>query len=140
MNCEKESIDNFSKNSPFYNMITGCYTLKFTKEHTTMLANFEKDSTFKIVIPGSTGREYFCGKWFLSDSIVLIDVIETGGRDCVSGDVFESHDTANLILVKWKLNEIKEDGFNCFYKKSKFRKKFDIIALKTDECKELLSQ
>jgi hypothetical protein len=134
------SHESLTKSSPFYDSITGCYKLKFIEDNSTILADFNNDSTFKFIIPGSTGPEYFNGIWYLSDSLLLLDLIDAGGRDCLTGKVFDAHDTANLILMKWKLNEIKPDSFSCYYKEKKFSKKYRIFAVKSDNCKDFVSK
>lgn len=137
-NCEKDGLQNLSKESPFYKNITGCYTLEFLQEKTTMLAEFKEDSTFKINITGSSGREYFKGKWYLSDSLIFIDVTVSGGMECLSGDMYEIPDTTNSILFKWKLNEIKKNGFKCVKENNKIRNKIFLNAIKTAECDSIL--
>ena len=120
--CKETDNIPYSKESQLYGLAFGEYKLNYKNEKTSIFLDLLMDSTFLLRLP-STRNDELKGKWFLSDSLLVLDVLSYQGRDCLSGEVYDEIDSTSNIQFCWKLIEIDSVKFTCKSVKRKFRKK-----------------
>jgi len=95
-----------------------------------MPIHLNADSTFRID-SYSTAREYVAGKWFLSDSLLLIDFVDAGWIGCLFYENVHNTDTTGNVEWCFKLTKIDSAGFDGVQiKKNKIKKKSTVKALR----------